>query len=186
MTEHQPPARSQPRGPRTWTEARAEAHRHREKKTHKLQHDERMDRLRTLAARRTLVVVGYLLAATAAGLAWWDPPGLAELAVYLTFLVGVGLWLLLQRVVRGVVDAPDEALDERLVAVRDAAYRTAHTAVFGATGVAIFALMFAAGDGWFVSGFDVEQRHLEALFFAFALGAGMSTSAVLAWKEREV
>jgi hypothetical protein len=132
------------------------------------------------------VVAGYLSAVTAAGLAWWDPAGLAEVARNLIFLVGLGVWFLLHRLVRSVFDAPDAALDERLVGVRDAAYRTAYKAVFGPTVLAILALAIAAGDGWFVSGFDVEQRHLEALFFAFALGAGMSTSAVLAWKEREV
>jgi hypothetical protein len=59
------------------------------------------------------------------------------------------VWFLLRRAVRLVADAPDEALDERLIAIRNRIYLTAFRAlatVLGFMGVAILIWAFQADD----------------------------------------
>lgn len=149
------------------------------RRAQKLQHDQRFDALRSLPARRALVVAGYLLLVTATVLALWDPLGEGVLVATPVYLLGFGVNIVLRRVLRNVDAERDEALDERLVAVRNAAHRTAYTIVVVATAAAIVALMFTVGD-------NVEARHLETLFLGLLLGAGLTPVSLLAWQEREV
>jgi hypothetical protein len=177
MNQHGPAADAPRRGPRTLQEAKGEAARRRREKARNLQHDERFDRLRTLPARRTLVIVGYLLAA-ASGALELTLEGLAGVWAPVAFCAGIGVAFILHRTLRATVDAPDEALDERLIAARDAAYRTAYRIVaWGLIG-----LLLLPG---FV-GFEVEQRHWDAFFWAFVLVVVLTPTAIRAWTEREV
>lgn len=149
------------------------------RRAQKLQHDQRFDALRSLSVRRALVVGGYLLLLTATVLALWDPLGEGVLVAAPVYLLGFGVNIVLRRVLRNIDAEHDEALDERLVAVRNAAHRTAYTIVVVATAVAIVALLFTVGD-------NVEARHLETLFLGLLLGAGLTPVSLLAWQEREV
>jgi hypothetical protein len=160
-------------------EARQVAHERRVVRARRLQHDERFDALRTLTARRVLVVLGFVLAALGSGLIWRDAGGLSAAAGYAVFLAGFGVYALLQRVLRQSDDAPDEALDERLAAARDAATRTAYQILGTATVAALLVLLLVVRDA-------AGRRHIEALFLGFALVAVLLPSAVRAWREREV
>jgi hypothetical protein len=148
-----------------------------ERRARALRHDARFDRLRSLAARRALVVLGYLLLLTASAMAWADPEGFARGPAPGVFLLGIGVAFVLRRTVRNAVDAPDSALDERLIAVRDAAHRSAFMVVTWAMLGVLMALILAQASG---------PHHFEALFYAFGLGAMLTPTAIMAWRERDV
>ena len=175
------PAEAARHGPTSFAGARDAARAQREQRARDLQHDERFDAFRTLRARRALVVLGYLALFAAAALSWADLPGLAGVAAHVVFLFGIGVAFVLRRALRQTDDAPDEALDERLVAIRNAAHRSAFYAVVWATLAVLLGLLLAAGTG-----FTVETAHLQALFYAFALGAMLAPMAVMGWQQREV
>lgn len=142
-----------------------------------------LDGLRTVRARRGLVITGYLLMVAAAMLSWSDPAGGAWLVVPLLYLLGFGVCLVLRSVLRNIDGAPDTALDERQIALRNAAYRTAYMAVVTVTAAAIVALMFHAR---FLTGDVVEVQHLETLFLTLLLGATLTPPGLVAWREREI
>lgn len=145
----------------------------------RLQHDERFDALRTPRVRRGLVVASFLLwLSSTIVLAGWDFENLFLVLGVLT----ISGALLLNRTVRLVADAPDQALDERLVAVRNAAYRTSYRVLVVVTGLALFAVSLVETLGWF----DLQGHHLRALLWGFLGVAILLPSAVLAWREREV
>lgn len=146
-------------------------------------HYQTIGSLRSLPARRALVIAGYLLLFTASILGLWDLQDLSAFAAPLLYLLGFGVWLLLRRTLRYIDDASDDALDERQIALRNAAYRTSYIAVTAAALVAIVALMFYAR---FATGDVIEGRHLENLMLTLALGATLTPAAVLAWRQREV
>lgn len=75
-------------------------------------------------------------------------------------------------------------LDERLVAVRNAAYRTSYGIVGVVTGLALLAISVAWETQWMA--FAFEPSHLRALLLGFVGVAVMMPTAVLAWREREV
>lgn len=105
------------------------------------------------------------------------------MAAALPGLVG---WVLLNRAVRLIAEAPDQALDERLVAVRNAAYRTAYRMVAVVTGLTLLAVSLAVDErlGW--TAFDLDGHHLRSLLIGFVALAALMPTAVLAWREREV
>lgn len=144
------------------------------------QDDTRFDRFRGLRIRRASVVVTFVLLAAAVAAFWADleivAPGLAALAL----ISG----LLLRRVVRLTADAPDEALDERLIAVRNASYLQAYRVVSSLTVLALLVLSIAVD----ASRIDYETTgaHLTALFWGF-LGVSLITpTAVVAWTQPEI
>lgn len=96
--------------------------------------DTRWDRLRTPGGLRLLIFVAFSVMFAGPPVVWFveDPLGLVTLA----FVVSVFLtWFLLRRAVRLIPDAPDEALDERLMAIRDRAYLGAYRAFAGLVGL---------------------------------------------------
>lgn len=144
---------------------------------------ERLDGLRSLRARRGLVMAGYLLTIAAAALAWSGAAGPMDGIAPLVYLLGFGVVLVLRAVLRDLDGAPDDALDERQVALRNAAYRTSYMAVVTVTALAIVALMFHAR---FATDDAVDVGHLETVFLTLLLGATLTPAALLAWTEREV
>lgn len=107
------------------------------------QHAESLDQLRTLTGRplpprrtRVRLAAAYLAtAAVLAGLAL--VPGqsiLVSLATLAALLALAALWVALRRATRLVTEAPDEALDELLIRLRDRCFREAYQA-YGAVGV---------------------------------------------------
>jgi uncharacterized integral membrane protein len=144
-----------------------------------LQDDPRFDRLRSVASRRLLVGLVAALVAAVTLVAWQDEVFLLLPLLLVTAAAGA----LLRRSVRLVADAPDEALDERLVAVRDRAYRTAYSIHVSVTMLALL-LVFMAMDAARVD-FALEARHLHALFWLVTCGGILLPSAVVALRDRE-
>jgi hypothetical protein len=73
----------------------------------------------------------------------------------LVMIAGVfAVWFLLRRAVRLVADAPDEALDERLVAIRNRIYLSAYRAlatVLGFLGMGVLFWAFQADDSGIIT-----------------------------------
>ena len=95
--------------------------------------DTRWDWLRGPIGVRTVIALSILVLFVAPVVVWFveDRSG----AVPLAFVASVFLtWFLLRRAVRLVMDAPDRALDERLIAVRNQAYFLAYRALAGVMG----------------------------------------------------
>jgi hypothetical protein len=145
-----------------------------------LQDDPTFDRLRTRGARRGLVVAAFVALAGVVAAAAADAPVLLIIAAVPTLAAG---WAL-RRVVRLTADAPDEALDERLVAVRDDAYRHAWTILVPLT-MTVLLLLYVAADARRI-GLTLQADHVHALFW-WVTGAGaLLPSAVVAWRAEEV
>lgn len=146
-------------------------------------HDDRLTGLRRHGARRTLVIVSMVLWLVAVALIWWNPSGNGLQLLYVAVaLLAVAGFAILNITVR--VHWPEKALDERLVAARNAAYRTAYVIVGWSTGIAL--LMISVS--WQVDQipFALEPHHLRAVILAFSGAALMMPSAILAWRERDV
>ena len=154
----------------------------------------RFDRFRprTRSSRRRVVVVfGVTLVLTAVAGSLPDTPALGLAGSSLTLLgivAGLGLGAVLRWSVHSTADLPDEDLDERLIAERDAAYLVAYPLIAGI-------LLFT------VAGIDIAVPLLErsataeAADIARVTGAVLpaivpltffAPSAVLAWRRTEV
>jgi hypothetical protein len=135
------------------------------------------NRLRSLGARRALVVTGYVLLVVTVAIAWIDPPGPVSVLAPIAFLAGIAVAFVLRRLVRYAVDPDDDRLDERLISIRGRVYHRAYFALTWAALAAILALML---------GVDPQDRHLQALFYGFGLTAILTPSAMLAWDRDEI
>lgn len=149
-------------------------------RSRELQDDPAFDRFRSPLARRILVIVTVGLLGALSVLVWHDEMLAAMLVGVAALAGGVSL----RRVVRLTADAPDAALDERLIARRDAAYRLAYVVLATGTMLGLLAL-FIASDAQSIA-FAVEARHLHGLFWLFTGMAALLPSAVLAWTEPEI
>ncbi len=94
--------------------------------------------------------------------------------------------MLLNRTVRHVADAPNQVLDERLVAVRNAAYRTSYRIIGVVTGLALATLSVAVDERFAWVPFALERHHFRTLLLGFLALVILMPSAVLAWREHEV
>lgn len=149
-------------------------------------HDERFGALRSQPARRGLVVTSFLLLFNAIALIWRDSTAKVEAGFHVVYLVVTLLTVSGFALVNVAVRAhwPEQALDERLIAVRNAAHRTAFRILGIITGLALFvvSIVWEAEQIPFV----LEPQHLRALLLAFVGLALIMPGAVLAWREREI
>lgn len=138
--------------------------------------------LRARPVRRGLVVASFLLLGGAVALIW-NPAiaaaGMLYLAAGLLFAAAIGLLNVTMR-----AHWPDRALDERLVTVRNAAYRSSYRVVGVITGLGLLAASLAWQSP--PLGFTFEPHHLRALLLAFVGLSLMMPTAVLAWRERDI
>lgn len=148
--------------------------------------EQRFDALRRQPVRRGLVVGSFLLLLGAVRLVWGDASAEVEVGPHVLYLAAGLLFVAGMALLSVTVRAhwPDRALDERLVAVRNAAYRTSYGIVGVVTGLALLAISVA----WETQrmAFAFEPSHLRALLLGFVGVAVMMPTAVLAWREREV
>lgn len=142
--------------------------------------DTRFDWLRPLARRRALVVVTAAWIPIVGMACLMDIPALPAVAQ----LLGWGAWWVLQRVVRGMADLPAGYVDERMLAVRNAHYRTAYVLLMGLVTVATLALYLAVDNR--AMNWEPQPRHLLALFSVVMLTALLLPSMLVAWNEPEV
>jgi len=142
--------------------------------------DTRFDWLRPLVRRRVLVAATAAWIPIVGIICLMDIPVLPALAQ----LVGWGAWWVLQRVVRGMADLPEGYVDERMLAVRNAHYRTAYVLLMGlvtATTLALYIAVDSRNIQW-----QPQPRHMLALFSMVMLTGLMVPSMLVAWNEPEV
>jgi hypothetical protein len=119
----------------------------------KLLNDRRWDRLRTRGARVGLVV-GFLAVLVAIPGVFVRFGSLAGLAVV---MLGIAVWLALRLSVRTIADLPDDYLDERQLAVRNASYVSAYrwlasvVSVVLSAGLVAFVVLGEGPDMWTVT-----------------------------------
>lgn len=142
--------------------------------------DTRYDRWRPTGRRRLLVLAATLSIILTCYTAWIGDVFLLLPAI----MVSGGCWWILRKVVRGMADLPDEFVDERIRAVRNEHYLYAYRLLSGGACLVVL-LMFMAADARQLA-WQVEARHLEALFWAVLLSSLMLPSMLLAWSQREV
>lgn len=149
----------------------------------KLMSDTAYDRYRTRQAR-VLLVVGYL------ALLVLIPVGYLAVNQFvglLVVIVAAGVWALLRVSVRTIADLPDEYLDERQIAVRNASYVESYrylggfVAVAGTIGLIAF---IANGTEWDTWDITLTWEAAVSSFWVFlGLALGLP-SMVLALNDR--
>lgn len=96
--------------------------------------DTKWDWLRTPRGLGVVIATAFVVLFAFPVLVWHFDDGFG--VIPLVFVASIfGVWFLLRRAVRLVADAPDEALDERLIAIRNRVYLTAFRALANVIGV---------------------------------------------------
>lgn len=152
--------------------------------------DTKWDGLRSREALRFLVIGANLV--TLAGttfLFWVGDTNLASLTFLYIALLFI-FWFLLRQAVRLIPEAPDSALDERMIQERNSTYFRAYQILFGISSLlagALFAYAVASalrdeGDG-FNYQLDLTWPQINAIFWLIFGYAQMLPSMVMAWRE---
>jgi hypothetical protein len=139
--------------------------------------DTRPSRLRRQGPRRTLVIAMAIVLAAMALIAFVTE---TKLTTYLEFgliAAALVLYTLLRKAVRKISDAPDELLDERQIAVRDAAHTVAYRvlALVGSVTLVlrhphdVIAAAAPADGTMLLIGFVMSAAFLPALVLAWNL-----------------
>jgi len=103
--------------------------------------DTKWNWLRTPRGLTVVIAVSFLVIFVAPVIVWFVDDGTGFVTV--AMVAGVfGAWFLLRRAVRLVADAPDDALDERLIGIRNRIYLSAYRAIGGVLGLVATALLF--------------------------------------------
>jgi len=136
--------------------------------------DRWFDRLRSPLARRALVVVAAVLIVASVALQWTGRDGVSTAGVLALLVV-----MLLGLTTRVMAEAPARELDERMVAARNAAFRTAYHLV--AVGIVVLLVAFLATSGG--EEIAVERGQVIAAVWLVAVTALFLPSAILAWNE---
>lgn len=161
-----------------------------EKSVKKQLADTKWDGLRTRGALRFLVIgtnTTVILGTTFLFLVG-DNDWAALVMLYIVALIV--FWFLLRTAVRLIPDAPDSALDERMIQERNIVYRRAYQYLMGISGVLAGALLgYAVGSDLANSGdgFNYEIKltwpQINAIFWAVFGYAYMLPSLIMAWRE---
>lgn len=141
--------------------------------------DTQPSRLRQQGPRRALVMATTVVLAAMAliGFLTWS-----KLTSYLEFgliAAALVLYTLLRKAVRSISEAPDELLDERQIAVRDAAHTVAYRvlALVGSVALVLhLVLRHPHGSPAALAGADGTM-----LLIAFVMSAAFLPAMVLAW-----
>ena len=146
--------------------------------------DRQPSRLRQQGPRRALVLAYtvVLVGLAVSGLA----PG-EKLVSYLTFFLlalAIGGYLQLRKAVRHVSDAPDELIDERQIAVRNAAYVSAYRWLGFACFLVAVAQISTSSGGTLEEALDTVQRErfLNGLYMALMMTICSLPAMVLGWQ----
>ena len=164
-----------------------------EKSVRKQLSDTKWDGLRTRGALRFLVfgtnmtmIVGTIFLFRVGDNRW------ASLLILYIIAIFV-FWFLLRNAVRLIPDAPDSALDERLIQERNSVYHRAYQYLFGVSGLLTGALLGYSiaedllNDSSDFDGFNYEISltwpQVHAIFWLVFGYAYMLPSMIMAWRE---
>ena len=161
-----------------------------EKSVQKQLADTKWDGLRTRGALRFLVFGANLtmLVGTSFLFVVGDNDWAALSILYIVILMI--FWILLRTAVRLIPDAPDAALDERLIQERNSVYFRAYQILGGVSMTLVTALLAYAigsdlrddGDGFNYS-IDLTWPQINAIFWLIFGYAYMLPSIIMAWRE---
>lgn len=115
--------------------------------------DTKWNWLRTPRGLTAVIAVSFVVVFVAPAIVWFVDDGFGVIPLLMVAAV-FAVWFLLRRAVRLVADAPDEALDERLIAIRNRVYLSAFRAlatVLGLMGTALLIWAFQADDSGVVT-----------------------------------
>lgn len=152
--------------------------------------DTKWDGLRSPTALRSLVIGAnaVIVVGTTFLITVGDNEWTSLLLLYILFLFI--FWFLLRQAVRLIPDAPDTALDERLVRDRNRAFYTAYGLLSGVVLVLTIAMFgfvlkqdFSDQSDGFTYAFVVTWPQVQALFWLVYSYVFMSPSMVMAWLE---
>ena len=108
--------------------------------------DTKWDWLRTTSGLKSVISLALFVIFVGPLIVWFVDDGIGVIPVLLVVAI-FGVWFLLRRAVRLVADAPDEALDERLIAIRNRTYLSAFRALANVVGLlGVGFLLWAAGS----------------------------------------
>lgn len=141
--------------------------------------DTRPTRLRQQGPRRTLVIAMAVVLAAMALIGFVTESKLTSYLEFGLIAVAVVLYTLLRKAVRLISDAPDELLDERQIAVRDAAHTVAYRALaLVGSVVLVLYLVLRHPHGTPAA---VASADGTMLLIAFVMSAAFLPAMVLAW-----
>lgn len=164
-----------------------------EKSVRKQLSDTKWDGLRTRGALRFLVFGANITMLT--GTTFLLLVGDNDWAALLVLYIGAifVFWFLLRTAVRLIPDAPDRALDERMIQERNSVYHRAYQYLFGVAGVLTGALLGYSISQDFLNdspdfdGFNYEISltwpQVQAIFWLVFGYAYMLPSIIMAWRE---
>lgn len=141
--------------------------------------DARPTRLRQQGPRRALVIAMAAVLAAMALIGFLTDTKLTSYLEFGLLAAALLLYTLLRKAVRLISDAPDELLDERQIAVRDAAHTVAYRvlALVGSVALVLhLVLRQPHGTPAAVAGADGTM-----LLIAFVMSAAFLPALVLAW-----
>ena len=161
-----------------------------EKSVRKQLSDTKWDGLRTRGALRFLVFgtnITVILGTTFLFLV--EDNGWASLIILYIIAIFV-FWFLLRTAVRLIPDAPDRALDERLIQERNSVFHRAYQYLFGVSAALAGALLgysiskdlFNDSDGFNYT-LQFTWPHVNAIFWLVFGYAYMLPSLIMAWRE---
>lgn len=161
------------------------------KSVQKQLNDTKWDGLRTPSAKKFLVIAANLviLLGTIFLVRVEDSPWASYFIIHVILILS--FWFLLRQSVRLVADAPDQALDERLIADRNQSYLYAYRwlaalSYLSVSGLLIFAIMSDARNetaAEFYYNLEISWPQIQAAFWLIFAYTNMLPSMVLAWKQ---
>lgn len=141
--------------------------------------DRRPSRLRDQGPRRVLVLVAAAVMVALVLTAFITQNKFKSYAVAVLLVVGLTLFFQLRKAVRLVSDAPDELLDERQIALRNAAHTVAYRTLVTLSvvyGVIVFAV---TPNGLFHT--HLAEGFWTGIVWSYLLCASSLPAMVLAW-----
>lgn len=103
--------------------------------------DSRWDKLRTPRGLSAVIAFSFLVIFAGPVIAWFVDDGFGIIPMVLVVSIFAALFLL-RRAVRLVADAPDGALDERLIPIRNRSYFSAYRALATVMGLIVSVLLW--------------------------------------------
>lgn len=141
--------------------------------------DHRPSPLRRQGPRRLLVSGAALVMTALALTVFIDQTKLRTYSEVILMVLGLCLFAFLRQSVRLISEAPNELLDERQIALRDANYKVAYGGICTLTLVYGALLSLVTGGGWLEE--QLGDRFWAGIACSYLLCASSLPAMVLAW-----